>query len=374
MKKFTNALRLILLALLLCLSSFAFWSGEHIWMFKCSLVATEFGAWFVLPCLLLALPKAGRLSLGFGLAAALLFSSAEIRSLPVRRALPSLFLKAFGKPLLDPPPAMPDTEVRVRDLVFDPTNGLSLTFFDPWPESVSTTLSARPCIIVVHSGGWDGGDRHEFARLNLWLARRGIAVASIDYRLAPGFHWPAQRDDLLKARSYLMARARHLDLDPDRFAVLGRSAGAQIAVATAYTDPSLFRAVVDLYGPADLNFAWDYARPDDILDSGKLLRQYTGGSPAEVPQVYASASPRLFASKDSPPTLMIHGLMDRLVWCRQSELLDKRLTLERQGRHLLITLPWGVHAFDYDFVGPGAAISAVAIWNFLNAEDRSMGR
>lgn len=360
MTKFLSALRLILLGLLFPFSCFALWSGEHIWMFKCSLVATEFGPWFVLPCLILALVRPGRLSLGLGLAAALLFSSSEIRSLPVRRGLPEQFKTAFGRPLQEAPPAAALPSQDPRELEFDPRAHLWLSYFG------ADRADPAPCLIVVHGGGWDGGDRHEFRRWNAWLAQEGVAVASIDYRLAPASRWPAQREDLLQARAYLAGHAKLLRIDPTRFAVLGRSAGAQIAVATAYQKPGLFKAVVDLYGPADLFFAWKYGRTDDILDSLKLLRQYTGGSPSRSGSVYADASPWLYASKDSPPTLMIHGSQDRLVWCRQSERLDEKLAREKQGRHLLVQLPWAVHAFDFSFDGPGAAICRTSIWNFLN--------
>jgi acetyl esterase/lipase len=360
MGKFLGALRLSLLGLLFPLSCFAIWSDEHIWMFKCSLVATEFGPWFVLPCLILALVRPGRLSLCLGLAAALLFSSSEIRSLPVRWGLPDRFLAAFGRPLQDPPPVAARAAQDPQEIEFDPQAHLWLSYFS------AQRADPAPCLIVVHGGGWDGGDRHEFRRWNAWLAQEGIAVASIDYRLAPAARWPAQREDLLRARAFLAGHAKTLGIDPGRFAVLGRSAGAQIAVATAFQNPRLFQAVVDLYGPADLFFAWKYGRTDDILDSPKLLRQYTGGSPSGSAGVYADASPWLYASKDSPPTLMIHGSQDRLVWCRQSERLDEKLAQKKQGRHLLVLLPWAVHAFDFSFDGPGAAICRAGIWNFLD--------
>jgi acetyl esterase/lipase len=320
METFLNTVRLVLLGLLLLLSGFIFWSGEHLWMFKCSLVATELGQWLVLPCLALAFFEASRLSVSLGLAAALLFSSTPIRAVLVRKELSSHFLEAFGSPLKDTDPIKQSAPVRQSDLEFDPDEHLSLSFFDPG------LTRAEPCLIVVHGGGWDGGSRQDCPELSIWLAQRGIAVASIDYRLAPNFHWPAQRDDLLKARAYLAG----------------------------------------LYGPTDLDFAWEYGRSDDILDSLALLRSYTGGSPTEFPRIYESASPRLFASGNSPPTLMIHGMKDRLVWHRQSELLDQKLQQESQGRHLLVSLPWAVHAFDYVPDGPGASISALVIFNFLD--------
>jgi acetyl esterase/lipase len=93
------------------------------------------------------------------------------------------------------------------------------------------------------------GTRRE---LNDWLARQGYAVASIDYRLCPEHKWPAQREDLLEAIEFLRAHATALGIDQAQFVLLGRSAGGQIATATAYWqhDPTI-RGVVALYPPTD---------------------------------------------------------------------------------------------------------------------------
>ncbi len=59
-----------------------------------------------------------------------------------------------------------------------------------------------PCVIVIHGGGWDDGDRGQIPQLNYWLARAGYAVADISYRLAPESKWPAQREDVAAAVAY----------------------------------------------------------------------------------------------------------------------------------------------------------------------------
>ena len=58
-----------------------------------------------------------------------------------------------------------------------------------------------PCVIAIHGGGWDSGDRTQIAHFNHWIARHGFAVAAISYRLAPKSQWPAPREDVLARRS-----------------------------------------------------------------------------------------------------------------------------------------------------------------------------
>ena len=124
------------------------------------------------------------------------------------------------------------------------------------------------------------------------------------------------------------------------------------------------RGVVAFYSPHDLRFAWIYARPDDVLNSALLLQQYTGGTPDTAGKVYDSASALLHVSPDCPPTLLVHGELDTLVWNRQSERLSR--VLERKGvRHLFLSLPWATHAFDYNLTGPGGQLATYALQDFL---------
>jgi acetyl esterase/lipase len=227
-----------------------------------------------------------------------------------------------------------------------------------------------PCVIVVHSGGWDTGERSELPGFDRWLARRGYAVAAIDYRLAPGSLWPAQRDDILAAVAFLRTNAAALGIDPARLVLFGRSAGGQLAEATAYAahDPGI-RGVIALYGPADMNFAYAFGREDDMLKSLHLLRQFLGGTPATARASYDSASGILQVNSASPPTLLMHGELDPLVWHRQSERLDRKLA-DAGVPHAFVSLPWATHAFEFNVNGPGGQLTTYSVEWFLSSVTR----
>jgi acetyl esterase/lipase len=251
----------------------------------------------------------------------------------------------------------------VESLVYATRENRALRLF----YSHDAAVPMAPCVIMIHGGGWESGTPREFPKFSDHLVQHGYAVADIEYRFAPRWPWPAQREDVLDAITCLKTHAAQLHLDPQRFVLLGRSAGGQIAEAVAYgAGRSEIRGCIAFYAPADMHYAYEFARADDILNSLRLVRQYLGGTPTEVRDNYDSASGILLASHDSPPTLLIHGRRDELVWFRQSQRLSNRL--DALGvPHCFVQLPWATHAFDYNFNGPGGQISTYAVDTFLGS-------
>ena len=254
--------------------------------------------------------------------------------------------------------------------------------FQLWPEPVPKTTwtysgsqqmdfypgigpSPTPCVIVIHGGGWDSGDRGQLPHFNYWLARRGYAVADISYRLAPESIWPAQREDVAAAIAFVKEHASSWGVDPTRLVLFGRSAGGQIAEASGYglQDPAI-RGVIALYAPSDMRFAWTLGRPGDALNSPKLLRHFLGGTPETAGSAYDSASALFLVTPKSPPTLLIHGTIDTLVWQRHSVRLSARLT-ESGVPNLLVSLPWATHALELNQSSPSGQLSTYSIEWFL---------
>lgn len=101
---------------------------------------------------------------------------------------------------------------------------------DVWPAN---TARPAPLTVVIHGGGWKGGDKRETLTAD-WAASQvqklmaaDIAVASINYRyLSPDHPLPAPLDDAARAIQFLRGRAAAWNIDPRRVAALGGSAGA----------------------------------------------------------------------------------------------------------------------------------------------------
>jgi acetyl esterase/lipase len=253
--------------------------------------------------------------------------------------------------------------VRFEERVFNTFNDEKLTL-DIYRPSYEHKL--LPGVIVVHGGTWQSGNNSEFVALNAYLAGRDYVVAAINYRLAPRWPFPAARDDVLSAIAYLKVYGPEIGLDPSRLALLGRSAGGQLALLAAYTagEPAI-RGVISIYGPTDLQFGYEHPAPSGLYDTRGSLEAYLGGPPAKASENYYAASPINFVTATSPPTLLIHGLLDDVVKPDQSERLESRL--QQAGvKHLFVRLPWATHGCDKSFGGPCGQVATYAVERFLD--------
>ncbi len=363
---------------------------HHLWLL--ALGATEWGHWLVLLSLMVFFPgwrdsRGSRLGAALGLAAAILALSPLLRAVPVASRVPGQLVAAFGPSTprsatgAPPRPAplvfsdlwggVGSPQVSVQTVPYATKDGqqlwLDLYQYQSSTSEAPTAKAGAPGILVIHGGSWQDGDRTELAALNTYLAARGYVVAALTYRLAPRWPFPAARDDVRDAIAYLKTNAVSLGLDPLRLVLLGRSAGGQLALLVAYetNDPAI-RGVVAFYTPADMRFGYANPSKPAVIDSRGVLRTYLGGSPDEVTGVYDAASPLNFVTRGTPPTLLVHGGRDELVFPAQSERLAVRLT--QAGRpHLFLRLPWATHGCDVNFGGPCGQISTYAIERFLAA-------
>ena len=345
---------------------------ESLLVWKTTIAVTEFGQWWALLVALtgtavLGFAGRGRDCNGFALAYAALvivFLAPFIRARDVAAQADRELTAWFGA---DPEIEIPSL-LRAWSLpaqVTAPTEteefapGLRLDYY----RAVGS--GPVPWLVVVHGGGWNSGDRTQLPELNGELVRRGISVIAVSYGFSPAHPWPAPREDVRAAIRYVREHAAKWNLDPSRWAILGRSAGGQIAESVAYSayDPTL-KGCISFYAPADLVFAYRYARGDDMLNSPLLLRDYLAGPLESRTPAYEDASPILQVKKGLPPTLLIHGNRDTLVWDAQSRRLAARLR-EAGVPVVHLELPWATHGFDYTLHGPGGQLSTYAVERFL---------
>jgi acetyl esterase/lipase len=203
-----------------------------------------------------------------------------------------------------------------------------------------------PTVVQIYGGSWQRGEPGDNSTAATFLAAHGFVVFAIDYRHAPAARWPAQIEDVRTALAWIRVHAAEYDADPARLALLGRSAGAQLALVAAY-EPSAppIAAVVSLFGPVDLVDGYRHPPVPDPLDVRSIERAFLGGTPDEAAERYRSASPLSYVSRRLPPSLLIYGARDHVVLPRFGAALAERLHATG-GTAVFLEIPWAEHAFD----------------------------
>lgn len=177
-----------------------------------------------------------------------------------------------------------------------------------------------PAVIAIHGGFWRNayGLEH-LSHLCDGLTKDGIAVWSLEYRRLgdPGAGWPGTFQDVARGAAHLWTIGKEHGIDTGNVTVLGHSAGGHLAVWLASLDrvprgseiamkPLPLHAAISLAGVLDLRRAWELRLSDDVVE------EFLGGSPVEVPDRYAAASPvALLPTKRLVG--LVHGTNDTVV-------------------------------------------------------------
>jgi acetyl esterase/lipase len=265
--------------------------------------------------------------------------SAKHSLVPLRPA-PFVWRDAFLGIPTQPTRYTPNVAVNVSDDV-----SLNLDLYRP------AATGTYPALVVIHGGAWRGGSPADHAAFSRYMAAQGYVVWAISYRFAPVHQFPTQLADVQAALKFIQQHAREYETDITRLALLGRSAGAQLAMLAAYRLGSLpIRAVVNYYGPVDL--AAGYADPPvpDPINTRAILRDFLGGTPAQIPDQYQAASPIHWVTRPLPPSLLVYGGKDHIVQAKYGRALHQRLQAVG-SRAVFLEVPWADHAFDAVFNG-----------------------
>lgn len=248
--------------------------------------------------------------------------------------------------------------------------------------SPSTGAHNLPVIVVIHGGAWCRGRKSDFASCDRWLAANGYVVFDVNYRLASeNSHFPDQILDVENAMAWIYDHAGDYGGDGRRMALMGRSAGGQLALLAAYRNSEYgqksvlqtsrqksasdaVRCVVSFYAPTDL--VWDYYNPaiPDVVHDKEVLTNFLGGTPETIRAAYEDASPIKHVTARSAPTLLIHGGRDQMVLQKNmyfmvSSLKNANVPVE------FMDLWWVNHGFDFNYSGWGSQLSRFAVLHFL---------
>lgn len=184
-----------------------------------------------------------------------------------------------------------------------------------------------PVVLLIHGGGWTGGDKGgtdrpgsgaDISPLFQALDDSPFLWCSMNYRLAPAHRWPACLEDVETAVRWLKLHAAEYGGDPSRLAVIGHSAGGHLALLSGELADrsSKIQAVVGIAPVSD--------HEQDLPQRGGLspsLQSLLGlpkePTPAALEKL-RDISPIHHVRPDMPPILIVHGDEDRTVPLAQS--------------------------------------------------------
>lgn len=175
----------------------------------------------------------------------------------------------------------------------------------------------RPAVVLVHGGGWSSGNKSMMKPLATLLASSGYQCFAIQYRLSSQEIYPAAVKDVKSAIRFIRSQKEHFFVDSSKIAILGCSAGGQLAALVGTTNgqmkwedndahdgiSSTVQAIIDIDGIV----AFDHPESREAKSASIWL----GGSKAEVPDTWKEASPLTYVGKNTPPTLFINGKYER---------------------------------------------------------------
>lgn len=189
-------------------------------------------------------------------------------------------------------------------------------------------------VVGVSGGGWTRGHRRSLALWGRWLAARGFAFASIDYRRATdGPAWPGNAEDVATALGFLARNGSEYGLDPTRMVVLGVSAGAHLsalALLSRAVETPPVAGFVGIYGVYDLMAHWQADAWRNAPEGADKTVAMIGCTPFDDPRRYHQASPlRQITYGAALPVLLVWGNADRDVLPEQSAAFARALTQAR---------------------------------------------
>jgi len=196
--------------------------------------------------------------------------------------------------------------------------------------------SRHPALILMHGGGWQGGDKLELAPFAVRAAQeQHWAAFAVNYRLSntDKVAWPDEVHDAQAAIRYIVSHADTYDIDPNQVMILGASAGANLMAlvsevgtvnpisgkavgtnqtlavpivgAALWSPPVNLAHLVALHGnpPEDCGLHTSC----DFIWSTPVIVNYLGCLPAICPKKYADASPITWVSARTAPSYIANS-------------------------------------------------------------------
>ena len=217
-----------------------------------------------------------------------------------------------------------------------------------------------PAVLLIHGGGWLTGSKENERIMAQQLAKNGYVAVTASYRLGTEAVYPAGVLDLKDAVKWMRKNAEEYKIDPEKIAVLGASAGAQLATLLGVTpDSDIYKnenteqsdkvqAIVNIDGIVS------FIHPEASKE-GWMAATWLGGSKSENFKTWKEASPLEYAGENTPPTLFINssqvrfhaGRDDMIQILDDNYIYNEKHTIEGSPHSFWLMQPWFEETLEY---------------------------
>lgn len=174
------------------------------------------------------------------------------------------------------------------------------------PELVDKLPDPSPVVVWLCGGAFTEMDKDIWLPELTFLAKKGYIVASVEYSVTPATKFPEQMEDVKLAIRFLKAHAKEFNIDPERIAVMGESAGAFLSIFCAITGKLK---------------EYDKGGYEEYSSEVKAAVPWYGG----IKKREGTVDLIPLINKDTPPFLILHGKQDPSVPIEGSESLYNAL-------------------------------------------------
>ncbi|MFK7949726.1 MAG: alpha/beta hydrolase fold domain-containing protein [Saprospiraceae bacterium] len=214
----------------------------------------------------------------------------------------------------------------------------------------------RPAILMIHGGGWMTGSKENLIPMAQQLAKKGFVTVTVEYRLGGESSYPSAVYDLKSAVRWLRANAEIYNIDTNKIAAYGCSAGAHLATLLGTTNNNSHfdkptqnaeysanvQAILNIDGI--VSFIHQEAKPEW---SGRSANAWLGDYNDNFER-WKSASPLEYVDKNTPPILFINsskprfhaGRDDFIAIIDQHNIYHKTHTFENSPHAFWLLEPW----------------------------------
>src|SRR6056300_72563 len=221
-----------------------------------------------------------------------------------------------------------------------------------------------PAVLLIHGGGWLTGSRENQQIMAQNLAFHGYVAITVSYRLGLEATYPAAVNDIKDAIIWAKQKAKKYHINKDKIAILGASAGAQLATLVGVTANNRLyttdkkiannvQAIVNLDGV--VSFIHPEAAAESKKGKASMAAIWLNGAKEENYKNWKEASPLEYVDKNTPPVLFINSSCNRFQAGRSDmiKILDsyniynKTFTLKNSPHSFWLVNPWFKETLNY---------------------------